>query len=49
MPVRLMSDERGCGRDADGNARDVTPGAVIARDQPAAIDQVVEGKAATLP
>src|SRR5713101_2257422 len=27
----LMSDERGCGRDADSNTRDVTSGAVIAR------------------
>jgi hypothetical protein len=29
----LMSDERGCGRDAESNTRDVTSGAVIARGQ----------------
>src|SRR5687768_16484943 len=28
-----MSDERGCGRDADSNTRDVTSGAAIARGQ----------------
>jgi hypothetical protein len=29
----LMSNERGCGRDADSNTRDVTSGAAIARGQ----------------
>lgn len=30
---RADDDERGCGRDADSNTRDVTSGAVIARGQ----------------
>jgi hypothetical protein len=31
MAGALMSDERGCGRDADSNTRDVASGAAIAQ------------------
>jgi hypothetical protein len=44
----LMSNERGCGRDADSNTRDVTSGAVIARGQLARSIKLL-GEAATLP
>jgi hypothetical protein len=44
----LMSDERGGGRDADSNTRDVTSGAVIARGQLARSIKLL-GEAATLP
>jgi hypothetical protein len=45
----LMSDERGCGRDADTNTRDVTSGAVIASGQLARSIKLLAGEAATLP
>jgi hypothetical protein len=38
-----MPNERGCGRDADSNTRDVMSGAVIARGQLARSIKLLEG------
>jgi hypothetical protein len=43
-----MSDERGCGRDADSNTRDVTSDAAIVRGQLARSIKLL-GEVATLP
>ena len=44
----LMSDERGCGRDADSNTRDVASGAAIVRGQLARSIKLL-GETAALP